>query len=186
MTPQQLPDARRGRRTLLLIALVAMAPFVASYATYYWFRPDRQMNYGDLLATQPAPPVQVSGVAPFAFSDGKWTVAIAARGVCDAPCKAALYAGRQARLIQGREMERVRRVWFVTDDTPPDAAIVAEHPDLAVVRDAPGALSTWPGGAERIYLIDPLGNLVLAWPRDPDIKKMAKDLERLLRASRIG
>jgi len=101
-------------------------------------------------------------------------------------CQSALYAGRQARMIQGREMERVRRVWFVTDDTPPAASIVAEHPDVDVLRYAPGALASWPAGGERIYLVDPLGNLVLAWPRDPDIKKMAKDLERLLRASRIG
>jgi len=39
---------------------------------------------------------------------------------------------------------------------------------------------------QDIYLIDPLGNVVLRYPVDPDIKRMAKDLERLLRASRIG
>ena len=50
----------------------------------------------------------------------------------------------------------------------------------------PGALANWPAGPQRIYLVDPLGNLVLAWPREPDIKKVGKDIERLLRASRIG
>ena len=34
----------------------------------------------------------------------------------------------------------------------------------------------WPEGADRIYLIDPLGNFVLAWPSNPDIKAMARDL----------
>jgi len=34
--------------------------------------------------------------------------------------------------------------------------------------------------------VDPLGNLVLRYPDDPDIKKMAGDLTRLLKASRIG
>ena len=44
-----------------------------------------------------------------------------------------------------------------------------------------------PGGATtNLYLLDPLGNLVLRYPADPDIKRLAKDLERLLRASRIG
>jgi hypothetical protein len=42
------------------------------------------------------------------------------------------------------------------------------------------------GPPRNIYLIDPLGNIVLRYPADPDIKRMAKDLERLLRASRIG
>ena len=41
-------------------------------------------------------------------------------------------------------------------------------------------------GSDRIYLFDPLGNLVLAYSRDPDIKALAKDLTRLLTASRIG
>jgi hypothetical protein len=42
------------------------------------------------------------------------------------------------------------------------------------------------GAPQNIYLIDPLGNIVLRFPADPDIKRMAKDLERLLRVSRIG
>jgi hypothetical protein len=66
---------------------------------------------------------------------------------------------------------------------------LTQHPGLVVARvpasdwsDLPGA-----GGAQQnIYLIDPLGNIVLRFPADPDIKRMAKDLERLLRASRIG
>jgi hypothetical protein len=95
-----------------------------------------------------------------------------------------LYATRQARTIQGREMDRVVRAWFVTDGAEPDPALLSEHPDLAVVRG--GTLSSWPAGGNRIYVVDPLGNLVLAYPRDPDIKAMAKDLARLLKASRIG
>jgi len=176
---------RRSRRTLLLIALVAVAPVVASYAVYYWFPRDRQVNYGDLLPTAPAPEV---GATAFRLSDlrGKWVVAVAAPGACDASCTAALYATRQARTIQGREMDRVTRVWFVTDDAKADPALLAEHPDLKVVRAGEGALASWPGGADRIYLLDPLGNLVLAWPRAPDIKAVGKDIGRVLKASRIG
>jgi len=58
--------------------------------------------------------------------------------------------------------------------------------DLLVVRAARSTVEGLPAGADRIYLIDPLGNTVLAFPRDPDIKKVAKDIERVLRASRIG
>ena len=43
-----------------------------------------------------------------------------------------------------------------------------------------------PKGADRLYLVDPLGNFVLAWPLQPDIKALAKDLTRLLHASSIG
>jgi hypothetical protein len=176
VTPAQ---ARRNRRTLLLIALVAIAPVVASYVIYYWFPRDKQVNYGELLAT-PAP-----STTKFDWT-GKWTIAVAAPGACDASCMAALYATRQARTMQGREMDRVRRVWFVTDGTAPAPTLLAQHPDLELVRNVPDAMASWPAGSQRIYLVDPLGNLVLAWPREPDIKKVGKDVERLLRASRIG
>jgi hypothetical protein len=43
---------------------------------------------------------------------------------------------------------------------------------------------------EHIYLIDPLGNLMMSFPKDPDRqqarKKMNKDIGKLLKASAIG
>lgn len=181
---------RRNRRTLLLVALVTVAPVLASYGAYYLFPREKQANYGDLLPTRPA--AEVSGTtpagAPFRLSSlrGKWVLAVAAPGACDRACAQALYASRQARTIQGREMDRIVRVLFVTDDATPPATLLAEHPDLVVAHAGAGALADWPSGAQPIYLLDPLGNLVLAWPRDPDIKAAAKDVSRLLKASRIG
>lgn len=178
-TREITPEARRrSRRTLLLIAAVSIAPVVASYAAYYLFPRDKQVNYGELLPTRAAP----DGGALAEFK-GRWAVVVSSPAACDASCPAALYATRQARTIQGREMDRVARVWVVTDDASPAPSLLAEHPDLAVRR---GSLAAWPAGAGRIYLVDPLGNLVLAWPLDPDIKKVAQDLGRLLKASRIG
>jgi hypothetical protein len=111
---------------------------------------------------------------------------LAAAPACDAGCARKLYATRQARTIQGREQERVARVWLVTDAVAPAAALLAEQPGLVVVRADAAAAAALPGGAARITLIDPLGNQVLAWPADPDIKALARDLGRLLKASRIG
>jgi len=181
---------RRGRRTLLLIALVAVAPVVASYAAYYFFPRTTLANYGELLATRPAPEIAGTAADGKAFQlaslRGKWVLAVAAPGACDATCTQALYATRQARTLQGGEMSRVARVWFVTDDTMPPSELAAQHPDLSLVRVPSTGLAAWAAGSERIYLVDPLGNLVLAFPRDPDIKGMGRDLTRLLRASRIG
>lgn len=187
------PDARAkrgGRRTLILIALVSIAPVLASYAAYYLFPRDARANYGELLPTRPAPEIAGTALdgAPFRVAGlaGKWVVAMAAPGACDAACQHALYATRQARAIQGREMDRVVRVWLVDDDVAPPSALLAQHPDLLAARVPPGALAAWGRGTDRIYVVDPLGNLVLAFPGDPDIKAMAKDLARLLKASRIG
>jgi hypothetical protein len=189
-SPSGAGMSRRNRRTLILLALVTVAPVIASYAAYYWFPRDKQANYGELLPTRPAPELAgvTPGGAPFLLSGlrGRWVLAVAAPGACDRACTQALYATRQARTIQGREMERVARLLVVTDDGAPPAPLAAEHPDLVTARVPAGALGAWPAGDERIYLVDPLGNFVLAFPRDPDIKAMAKDLTRLLKASRIG
>jgi len=187
MTPPAT-DRGKGRRTLLLIALVALAPFVASYVAYYGFSRDKQTNYGELLPTRPAPDIgaTLADGTPYRLAHGKWLLLVAAPGACDAACANALYATRQARTMQNRETARVERVWVVTDGAPPASAVLAEHPDLVVVRGPQAGLAAFGAGADRLYLVDPLGNLVLAYPREPDIKGLAKDLERLLKASRIG
>jgi hypothetical protein len=188
--PSIPPEARaKGRRTLLLLALVVITPVIASYSAYYFFPREQRTNYGELLAT-PAPALTGTRAdgQPFALTQlkGKWVLAAGAPGACDASCVGALHATRQARTIQGREMERVQRVWLVTDDVVPEPALLAQHPDLMVVHVPRSAAAALPAGADRIYLIDPLGNLVLAFPADPDIRKVAKDIERVLKASRIG
>ena len=185
------PEARaKGRRTLLLLAVVAIAPVVASYSVYYFFPREQRTNYGELLVTAPAPALAGTRAdgQPFALAQlrGRWVLIVSAPGACDASCTQALHATRQARTIQGREKERVQRIWLVTDNATPDPALLAQHPDLQVAHMPREALAGLPGGMDRIYLVDPLGNLVLAFPVDPDIKKVAKDVERVLRASRIG
>jgi hypothetical protein len=179
-----------GRRTLLLLAAVTLAPVVASYTAYYLFPRDASVNYGTLLPTAPAPAIE--GVradgSPFRLTDlrGRWVLLASGGGDCDASCERRLYATRQARTMQGKEQDRVVRAWLVVGEAAPSPELLAQHPGLVVVRVPEAALAQLPGGAAPLYLIDPLGNLVLRYPDDPDIKGMAKDLSRLLRASGIG
>ncbi len=185
---------RRARRTLTLLALVCIAPVVASYTAYYWLRPSGHVNYGELLGAPPAPDIAGSGAdgAPLRLSalQGKWVLLAADAAACAARCEQKLYATRQARTMQGPERDRVLRVWLLAADSPPPAAqLLAQHPDLLVIRGDPRQWDSLPGpggAVANVYLLDPLGNLVLRYPSDPDIRRLAKDLERLLRASRIG
>src|SRR6187549_1795035 len=66
----------RSRRTLILLALVSVAPVIASYTAYYLLPRDKQANYGELLV-QPAPAVRgtLDG-KPFTLADlrGKWVL----------------------------------------------------------------------------------------------------------------
>lgn len=179
----------RGRRTLIAIAAVVAAPVLLSYAFYYFAPPDRFANYGELLPTTPFPGVAGTRLdgAPFDLASlrGRWVLVVAAPAACDVACANALYATRQARTIQGRESERVVRV-LLSGDAAPDAALLAQHPDLVVARVSAGMGGSLPRGPGAIHLVDPLGHQVLAWPPAPDVKAMAKDIGRLLKASRIG
>jgi len=180
----------RTRRRLLLLAGIALAPVVLSYFAYYFTPRDARVNYGTLLATRPIEPISgtlsAGGRVSLAELRGRWVILYAGSGQCTGPCVDALYASRQARTIQNAERERIRRIYLVVDDEMPSTAIVSEHPDLTIARVPRNAVSALPEGLDRIYLIDPLGNYVLAWPSKPDIKAMAKDIGRLLRASSIG
>lgn len=183
-----------GRTSLVLVALVCVAPFVASFAAYYFWQPASRINYGELLA-----PVQLSaprltevGGAPFELAQlrGKWAYLTVDSGRCDAYCQHKLWTMRQVRRTQGKHMERIERVWLLTDAQAPDAQLLAEHHGARVLRAAGSSLLTELPfeGAQRdhIYLVDPLGNLVLRYPRGADPSRMKKDLERLLKVSRIG
>jgi cytochrome oxidase Cu insertion factor (SCO1/SenC/PrrC family) len=177
----------RNKRLIVLLVSISLAPVVLAYVAYYAWPRDARVNYGELLAGT-VPPIVGTRADGSAFDiatlRGRWVVLYAASGDCGGDCANALYASRQARTIQNAERERVLRVWLVTGGPAPRAALLAEHPDLTAVRvDAVPAL---PFGTSRIYLVDPHGNLVLAWPAKPDIKAMANDLRRVLRASSIG
>ena len=188
-SPEEARAARRGRVTLLLIAAVCLAPIVASYTIYYLYPREAAANYGALLAV-PAPALAgtTTAGAPFALSDlhGRWAFVAVSAGACEAACARDLYATRQARTMQGRERDRVVRVLFVGADGTPAQDVLAQHPGLVVVQASAATLARLPRGATGIYIVDPLGNLVLHFPADPDIKRMANDLGRLLRASSIG
>jgi hypothetical protein len=185
---------RPGRASVLLVAAVCVAPVVASFVAYFLWQPAGRVNYGDLLApTQLASGAltEVSG-APFDITRlrGKWIYLTVDSGACEEHCRGKLWKMRQVRRAQGREMERIERLWLIDDARMPDAALLKEHEGARVVRAA-GAplLAQLPAAGARhdhIYLLDPLGNLVLRYPRDADASRMRKDLERLLKVSRIG
>jgi len=188
--PRRAPRSGGARRKLLLIAAICIAPVLASYAFYYLAPRGARVNYGTLLPTGPAPALVGTGIdgAPFRLGDfrGRWVLLADVRGRCDVPCERLLYASRQARTMQGKEQDRIVRVLLVPKGEAPDPGLLAQHPGLVVAHVEATARAALPGGTDVIYVIDPLGNLVLRYDVDPDIKGISRDLTRLLKASGIG
>jgi len=179
---------------MLAIAALCLAPFIAALIAYYYWQPQGSMNYGELIPARPLidPPLRHLDRRAFRLSElrGRWILLQLDEADCAAACKAKLYNMRQVRLAQGREMERVERVWLILDESPLETQLMREYDGTRMLRAGGSALTAEfppPAGVrDHIYLIDPLGNLMLRFPKDADPRKMHKDLARLLRASRIG
>lgn len=189
-------DARRrkSRRYLLAIFAVCAAPFVLGTLAYYFFPTAARTNYGDLLPPQPVPDVMLvapDGEAlPSSRLRGKWLMVHFDQGRCADACERKLYEMRQTRIAQGKDMDRIERVWVVLDDSAPEATVPDLYEGMYVARSAPTEfIAAFPASTDvrdHIYLIDPLGNVMLRFPQDADPKRIIKDLQRLLRVSRVG
>jgi len=186
--------AHKGSRSLIVVALVCTLPVVASYLMFYVWRPSGSTNYGEILEVKPLPDASLRTLDGRAFrlSDlrGRWVMLTVDSGGCDAPCQEKLFKVRQIRLMQGKDMDRIERVWLVADGISPDPKLAELHRGAWMVDTRGSELSAaLPAQAEPrdyIYVIDPLGNLMMRYPRDADPARMKKDFVRLLKVSRIG
>jgi len=173
------------KNKLLLIGLVCAAPLVLGTAAYlFGWAPGARGNYGELIA-----PRAVS-LPPLDALRGKWVLVSTDAAACDAYCEKKLYYMRQIRRALGRDMERVERLWILTGKGAPKAGLLAAFDGTMVARSTNGvfetAFSAAGTPADHIYLVDPLGNVMMRFPRDPDASRMLKDLKHLLKYSRIG
>ena len=193
--PQQ---RKRGRWMLWLVLLVCASPMIASYFTFYVLKPEKRNNYGTLI-DQRAHPIPAMATTtldgkPAALEQfkGKWIMLMAAPGACDDACRKQLFAMRQLRTMQGKEMERIERVWLITDSEPLDTIVIREFDGTHMLRADAQAIADWlpvdPGTSvsDHIYMIDPLGHLMMRFPKDPEPRKVHKDIYKLLKASSVG
>jgi len=163
---------------LALVFAACAAPFVLGWLAYeFRWISGTTSNYGQLI-----PPRVVGG--PIAPLKGKWVLVTFDAAACDAACERKLYVVRQVRRAQGKEMDRMERLWVVTDAGKPRVEVLAAIEGSRVSTDA--ALAKGFPDTAGIYLVDPLGNLMMRFPADPDPSKMIKDLQRLLKYSGAG
>ena len=177
------PRTKKGRRTLLLIFAVCAAPFILGTIAFYAFPHVGARNYGELLQPRPLPP----NVGLDAWK-GKWLLLHFDSGRCAAACERKLYNMRQSQAAQGRERERIERVWVTLDEEAPRAELAPLYEGMHRVPANPALLEFFSqsGREEAIYVVDPLGNLMLRFPPDAEARRMIKDLQTLLKVSRVG
>ena len=194
-----MEDSRsRGRRQLLIVAAVFLVPVAIAFALYYGqiWRPAGNSNKGELIV--PARPLEVVGLkhvdgtpADAAGFQGKWSLIYIGDGACDAACRTALVFARQSRLALNNEMTRVQRIFLSTGNCCANDYFKTEHEGMIVLdASAPEAqplLAQFP--AERssaVFIVDPLGNLMMRHDAGHTSKDLLTDLKKLLKLSHIG
>ena len=187
-----LDPVKRGRVKLLALAAFFALPVVAGYVAYFFdLAPGSAANYGTLIAASPLPDASLQGAdgRSLKVSDlrGKWLLLQFDASECNEYCERKLYFMRQVRKALGKDMGRVERVWVLTDDRTPKAKLLEAIEGTRLVRVTGGSFaSAFPAEAspvDHIFVVDPLGNLMMRFPREPNPSKILKDMQRLMKLS---
>jgi hypothetical protein len=195
------PNPTKTRLTLLMIVVVFLVPMVAAYL----YRPSGEAgNHGTLI--EPPRPLEEfrmtdleGNPAGLDALKGKWTLLYVGAEACRKQCRTNLYNIERVRLTQGKNMDRVQSIYLspMSIEGRAVADTLVEYQGVKGFRIAGPELESmapgfeWgrsdrSGEPERVYVIDPLGNLMMFYPGDADPSGMKKDLQRLLKVSQIG
>lgn len=201
MAPRDFtPDeTRRSRIKAGLLFAIAIAPLIAATTMYYtgWGIPSSTTNNGEFVEGRNSIPDmdlrEASGGEPFADQflpaneDAKWWILVTADR-CEQACKEWLEVTRSVHRRLHRDADRVRRAFVAGDGTVPDSG---EHPRI-VTLTAPEEGNPLSGRARdtdtdgTVFVVDPMGNLVLRYDSRHNGTDLLDDVEHLLDSSPLG
>jgi hypothetical protein len=200
-------DAARPKSSRLILPglfLLFAAPLAIAFWLYYGsdWRPTGSTNHGALIDPvrqlpalgYPDPSAQAAVSTLFT---GKWSMVVVGDGRCDEGCRRSLVYARQVHLGLGRLSTRVQRVLLVPANCCDRDYLDREHKGLrvadlageaplAAARDVLLAAFTAARPGPHIFVVDPLGNLMMSYDIALEPRGLHDDLTRLLDLSHIG
>ncbi len=200
-----LPVTKKNNITMLALLLLFIVPLILSWWLFYSAdgkAPTRSASHGDLIT--PARPLADANLYNPVFPDtqytlhGKWSLVSLSANGCDNMCLENMYRMRQIQMAAGEHSLRVQRLVLIKNTTLREML-------AGQLKDYRGQLSLDADAVDekfinafklnegedlfsqgRLYIIDPLGNLMMSYPHDADPIGIIKDLKRLLKLSMIG
>ncbi len=182
--------------------LMILAVFTAPIAGAFFYKPKSFINYGDIYTpVRPVENLVMTGAeGPIELDSFRrtWVFLVTANTRCSKACEDNILKMRQLRFMQNNDMVRIRTLFMhtqlptaVAEDLaakyrPIEAYSVSfnefdEWTEVLKVPDAPKEAQV-----DRLYIIDPAGNLMMSYPAGADPNQIKKDIKRLLKASQIG
>ncbi len=202
--PTLTAAATPNRRPFFIVLALFFAPLLIAFAVYYGssWRPTGTTNKGDLISPAiPLPAVTLTTAdgkqTDASFLRDTWTLVYVDKGECAAVCRKALNDIRDARLLLGKDITRVSRAFLYTGGCCDPAYFQAEQVDLLSASldsdDGQKLLNLLPAtegvaalDGQRIYIVDPLGNLMMSYAPGVNPRDVYQDIKKLLGLSHIG
>ena len=195
---------KKNKIIIIVIVLVFIAPSILSWYIFNhtdYLESRGTSNYGQIIT----PSIQLENLSLIDPLDtqrmdtlyGKWSMIYVAE-LCDDICMQNVYRMRQIHIGMGKHSLRVQKVLFLIDqDLDELSSLLANYKGQQVIStntiDIDILLEKFriknikdPSRSQRIYISDPLGNLMMSYPPNINPKGILKDLKKLLRTSRIG
>ena len=192
----------KGRLVLLAMVVFFAAPIILVMAMYRFDWHPKGQSYGDLI--EPVVPIQLTEkfkdvkttdvtVESKTLWHDKWSAVILA-DQCESVCQTRLHDARQIHASLEKDMNRMQRILITHQQELGN--LQQKYPDLIIVNqpiddvDALAKqfnLNSDPAfTSERVYMVDPLGNLMLSYSSKVKPVEMRKDWVRLLKYSWAG
>ncbi|RUO63016.1 hypothetical protein [Pseudidiomarina insulisalsae] len=181
-----MTSVKKSRATFIGVILAFALPVIGAkfVLDQSWYQ-GAATNKGTMLV----PPIELGETLNQRLPEG-WNVALIADNECGTPCEQALYAMNQLDIALGKETDRVTPLVFSKEplafnlDNTPMVQAVYDSAIIARLSDLP---------PHQLFIIDPLGNVMLhyeTYANEEQMRAEAKDLladlRTLLKLSRVG
>jgi len=186
--PENRSRQRKGRLQLVALIAVVVVPILLASSMYKWrfWVPESRNYHGELLGDgRTLVDLGVSGDIP-----QTWLLLVSAPDDCLEDCRELVYLARQIHIALGREASRAHHALAMDKALPADyqQVLTREYPQLVRFNIDSARYLAMSADKQKpqLWIIDPLGNLVLRYTPGSNGKSILKDLQLLLKLSKIG
>jgi len=206
MNDKPVNKQTRSRWTLVILVALFSSPIVFAFIVYKnrSLIPTSTKNKGELVQpARPLPDLKLKTLNEKIFVTEdfrrKWSMVYFANQTCDVQCMESIANMRNIRLAQAGESKRVQ-YFLIFKQMPAKsdlADVIKYHPRMIVLSGAESELdklmttfSILPGQSvfdvQQMYLLDPIGNLMMYYKKGEPGTKLLKDLKYLMHWSQVG
>jgi cytochrome oxidase Cu insertion factor (SCO1/SenC/PrrC family) len=193
---------KRNPYTVWFVVLAFVAPVALAYIMFFFVDVKSFINHGEILN----PIVHISSfkltdedneIIPQAELTFKWRLISFVGKECDQSCESRLYDTRQIHTSLGKDQHRLSRMFIHLEPASEslNKLIDEEHENVIHVNGDVGVIKKSLGVNIRsdasitnneIYIMDPMGNVMMRFTQEQPNKEFLYDLKKLLKASQIG